>query len=159
MDKKIRAMLFAAAGASVLLTGLDYGFCDDEIEGGGQEQMPAPQEDARGMDNAGRKRDAFDNWNRYFRGDLPDPLAESNMTSEEFQRRQELTAKRTQAGAEFVNAAGTLVSALPTDPAAAVAGGMAVSETANAVVENQTTAPAEKPGVLSRIWTWIKSWF
>ncbi len=129
-------------------------FANDEVR-------TEPQQDMNPAGNVPPQGKTWDKaWSGYFGRDLPDPLADPNMTPEEWSRKREEAAKRGQAAADFTAAATTVVSAGTASPTLGVtAAQMAVSEGAGAVVEAETTPPPAKPGLLRRAWNWIKSWF
>ena len=101
-------------------------------------------------------------WAEYFFGKRIDPLDPDSI--EEFQNDKEKLDKRTQAAAEFTQAATTVVTAgLPSPLPVSTAGTIVISETAGAVVDGETS---EEPGILDQVWnvitsaaSWIGSWF
>jgi hypothetical protein len=110
------------------------------------EMQQAPQEDVRGTDAVPRK--TWDKaWSGYFGRDLPDPLADPNMTPEEWNRQREAAAQHAQAGAQFTEAATSVVTAgLPAPTGAAGAATQMVSETAQG-----SWKPKRLPHLLSRV--------
>lgn len=128
-------------------------FSDDEMPSGNMEGID------RGMERVGEpKKDALSAWSEYFFGKPVDPLDEKSM--QEYQEGKAERDKRVQAGAEFVQAASSVVSAgVPGPTVGSTVGTMAASETAGAVVDAATSPQPEKPGVFQQVVNWIASWF
>jgi len=131
-------------------------YANDEV---GTENTP--QQDMNPAGNVPPQGKTWDKaWSGYFGRELPDPLADPNMSPDEWNRQREEAGKRGQAAADFTAAATTVVGAGAPSPTLGVtAAQMAVSEGAGAVVEAETTPTPEKPGLLRRAWNWVKSWF
>ena len=141
----------------LILQGMPLGFSDDEPSGNdGGNNMGGTE---RGLEHAGQpKKDALTAWSEYFFGKPVDPLDAKSM--EDYQKGKATQDKRVQAGAEFVQAASSVVSAgAPSPTLGSTVGAMAVSETAGAVVDAKTSPPPAQPSVFQRIVNWISSWF
>ena len=136
-------------------------YADDEP--GMQEAGNEPSADqTRGVDGAPKK--TWDEaWRGFFGRDLPDPLADPEMSPEEWQRQREEAARHGQAAADFTQAATTIVTAgTPSPTTAAGAATLAIGEAAQATVDAQTTAPAPppaQPSAWQRFVNWVGSWF
>lgn len=113
----------------------------------------------RGLERAGQpKRDALTGWSEYFFGKPVDPLDPESM--ERYQNEKAERDRRVQAGAEFTQAATSLVTAAtPSPTTASQVGTMVISEGASAIVEAQTTPPPAQPSAFQRFINWVASWF
>ena len=141
----------------LFLQGMPVVVADDEVPSENQDGNMVGEQ--RGLEHAGEpKRDALTGWSNYFFGKPVDPLNPESM--ERYQNEKAERDKRVQAGAEFTQAATSLVTAAtPSPTTAAQVGTMVVSEGTSAIVDAGTTAPAEKPGVIARFFSWVASWF
>ncbi len=92
-------------------------------------------------------------WAEFFGRKIPDPLAPAE--TEEYQNNKEEFDRRTQAAAEFTQAATSVVTAgVPSPSAASSAGSVAVSEAVDGVVDGETS---EEPGFLGQVWNELSS--
>ena len=158
MNKEMSAAVVCFILWASVLSVTPLAFADEEMpsgnEGGGNvEGMD------RGLERAGQpKKDALTAWGEYFFGKPVDPLDAQSM--EKYQQGKEERDKRVQAGAEFTQAATSLVSAgTPSPTVGSTVGTVAIGEATGAVVNAGTTPPAEEPGAFQRFVNWIASWF
>ncbi len=141
----------------LFLQGMPVVVADDDMPSGNQDGNMTGEQ--RGLEHVGQpKKDALTGWSHYFFGKPVDPLDPESM--EKYQNEKAERDKRVQAGADFTQAATSLVTTIaPSPTTAAQVGTMVVSEGASAIVDAGTTAPAEKPGVIARFFSWVASWF
>ena len=158
MKKEISNMVMFFVVLTLVLQGMPLAFSDDEMpsgnEGGGNTEGVD-----RGLEHASQpKKDALTAWGEYFFGKPVDPLDAKSM--ENYQQNKAERDKRVQAGAEFTQAATSLVSAAaPSPTVASTVGTMAVSEATGAVVDAGTTPPPAQPSAFQRFVNWVASWF
>ena len=155
MKGKWIACLVVGVFSLILVTG--NVFSDDEMP-----NQPAggdgTQDMERSLDRVPPRKDALTAWGEYFFGKPVDPLSSESI--EEAQRHQEVKGKRVQAGADFTQAATSLVAPLAPSPNTATnVATMVISEGTGAIVEQQTTPPPENPSAFTRFCRWVASWF
>ena len=156
MRKLASILAFAVAVGLVTLTA-GNAFGDEE---GGQ----PPQQESNPGEMRGTERVPGKSWDEAWRGffgrDLPDPLNPPNMSGGEWQHQREEADRHAQAGADFTQAATSVVTAgAPSPTAASGVATQAIGEGAQAIVDAGTTAPPEQPSAWQRFCNWVSSWF
>ena len=155
MKKEMSNIAMSLFVLALCLLWMPYAFSDDDMPSGNEGGNTGMD---RGLEHANQpKKDALTAWHDYFFGKPVDPLDAQSM--ENYQQGKEERDKRVQAGAEFTQAASTLVGALPTNAAAETAAQMVVSETTGAVVDSATSPPPAQPNAFQRFINWVASWF
>ena len=147
---------FLASLFVAFLSITPYGFSDEE---GSEPTQETPQDDTRSVDRVpGKTWDEA--WRGFFGRDLPDPLRDPGMSPDEWQRQREQADRHAQAGAQFTEAATSVVTAgMPSPTAASGAATQMISETAQGVVDAKTTPPPAQPTAWQRFCNWVASWF
>lgn len=153
-------MQFSLTMFATLTFVLSTMFSSSFPDNGPEPTQEAPEGAPRELEGVRPRKTWDEAWRGFFGRDIPDPITPPDVSSEEWQRQREQADRHAELGAEFTQAATSVVTAgTPSPTAAAGIATQAIGETAQGIVEAETTPTPEQPGVLRRVWNWVTSWF